>query len=38
MHRVPFPLKIVDQLLYSIRREGIEGREGELTEVSDLLV
>ena len=38
MHRVPFPLKIGNQPFYAINREGIEGREGELTEVSDLLV
>ena len=38
MHRIPFTLKIGNQVLDAINREGIEGGEVELMEVSDLLV
>jgi hypothetical protein len=38
MHRIPFPLKVVDQPLYALRREGIKGKGREPTIVRDFLV
>jgi hypothetical protein len=38
MHRIPLLLKVVDQPLYAVCREGIKGRASELTEMSDFLV
>jgi hypothetical protein len=38
MHRVPGPLKVVDQPLYALRREGIKGKGREPTILRDFLV
>jgi len=38
MHRVPYPLKVVDKPRYSVRREGIKGHSRKPTEVGDFLV
>ena len=38
MHLIPLPLKVIDQPLYAMNREGIKGHAGEPTVVNDFLV
>jgi hypothetical protein len=38
MHLIPLPLKVIDQALYAMDREGIKGHAGESTVVNDFLV
>jgi len=38
MHRIPLLLKVIEQTLYAIYREGIKGHAGETTVASEFLV